>query len=116
MKNKPKCSCYGGFDCEICNPDYYEKMTTTDHVTDHVTDHACPHCGAEPMRTYIIAGKEVTQHICGSWADSNREEITDLCLIRARAEKAEAEVKNLWRIIGRQHDLLCEHGLAEYGN
>ena len=24
MKTKPKCSCYGGFDCEVCNPDYYQ--------------------------------------------------------------------------------------------
>ena len=26
MKTKPKCSCYGGFDCKICNPDYYEAV------------------------------------------------------------------------------------------
>ena len=30
--------------------------------------------------------------------------------------EAKAEVERLWRIVGRQHDLLCEHGLAEYGN
>ena len=23
---KPSCSCYGGFDCKICNPDYYEAV------------------------------------------------------------------------------------------
>ena len=67
-------------------------MTTTDTPR---TD-ACPHCMAKPMRAYLIAGKEVTQHICGSWSDSTREELTDLCLIRERAEKAEAEVE-FWK-------------------
>ena len=66
-------------------------MTTTDTPR---TD-ACPHCMAKPMRAYLIAGKEVTQHICGSWSDSTREELTDLCLIRERAEKAKAEVERL---------------------
>lgn len=30
---KPKCSCYGGFDCEVCNPDYYEECETSDTTT-----------------------------------------------------------------------------------
>ena len=29
MKNKPKCSCYGGFDCEVCNP-------VKDHTEQHL--------------------------------------------------------------------------------
>ena len=26
MSTKKKCSCYGGFDCQICNPEYYKKQ------------------------------------------------------------------------------------------
>lgn len=40
---KPKCSCYGGFDCEVCNPDYYEEQRRTgtawtkpDHTEQHL--------------------------------------------------------------------------------
>jgi hypothetical protein len=32
-KNTP-CYCYGGFDCEVCNPDYYEKKP--DHTEQHL--------------------------------------------------------------------------------
>jgi hypothetical protein len=31
MKNKNKCSCYGGFDCPTCNPDKYNKQKSANN-------------------------------------------------------------------------------------
>ena len=35
MKNKKKCSCYGGFDCNACNPDKYkQEKSANDWLSD----------------------------------------------------------------------------------
>jgi hypothetical protein len=38
MKNKKKCSCYGGFDCSDCNPEYYENQKPDKSANDWLTE------------------------------------------------------------------------------
>ena len=89
MKTKPKCSCYGGFDCEVCNPDKYDEqhheMTTDTPRTD-----ACPHCGSpriSPLCAYFTCVADTTQR--------DEDKRTHLCREREKSQKLEAEVEEL---------------------
>ena len=57
---KPSCSCYGGFDCEVCNPDYYKEMKTTDTPR---TD-ACQKCNGTGWYKYDHDHSTICNQCC----------------------------------------------------
>ena len=99
---KPSCSCYGGFDCEVCNPDYYEEMKPTDTPLD-----ACPHCGdkrdAEKFYKYECGTIQQFLSVTIRTELCHQTEVSNIWM--KRAEKAEAEVE---RLNSELSDMECE--------
>ena len=93
-------------------------MTTA--TTDTPRTDACPHCGAGKL--------DYTNYICGT--TYSIESRGSLCHEREKSQKLQAEVERLRdeflksivrdelqkKIIIKQHEILCQHGLSEYGN
>lgn len=52
MKTKPKCSCYGGFDCEVCNPDEYDEqhLEIVSDIPLPSRRYTCVACGSKGRR------------------------------------------------------------------
>jgi ribosomal protein L37E len=92
---KPKCSCCGGFDCEVCNPDYYEEMKTTDTPR---TD-ACPYCHSERVGAFWYA--------CDTPVSGPQGVV---CEERKARKKAEAEVA-FWK--SKAHEAEDQEGKLE---
>jgi hypothetical protein len=99
---KPKCSCYGGFDCEVCNPDYYEEQEINDTTR-------CPHCGAERGIQYwnvFECGTEIYK--------TKPAKISPLCIERSARQKAEAEVALLREALSFIAHGTTTHDSTEY--
>jgi len=75
---KPSCSCYGGFDCEVCNPDYYEEMTTTD----------TPHSARTRMETaHLLCDSDDFEDVISTLKKEGAELERELDEARAEVEK-----------------------------
>ena len=84
---KPECSCYGGFDCKVCNPDYYEEMKTTD----------TPRTDAS-LNTHSMINRQKWCDKCGGFVESIYAGNPMFCRCDPRADrikKLEAEVERL---------------------
>lgn len=72
MKNeKPKCSCYGGFDCPTCNPAYYNEQKTTDTPrTDAVFSEPCaPHQVIQKWEKIIEHSRQLERELTEAKAE-----------------------------------------------
>lgn len=88
---KPKCSCYGGFDCDVCNPVVKNSLTPK---TDTPRTDACPYCHSERVGAFWYA--------CDTPVSGPQGVV---CEERKARKKAEAEVERLRKEILFSEDI-----------